>query len=133
MSDEKKHGFLKTMFAGIGLVDRAHNAFSKLYDELVERGQLKSSDSNDYLKQVLLRARGEREDLDEVIIEILRDVSRSLGLASRKEVEDMELRLEKLENMLKDKGRVSGVAEEKDVSIEAFRGVEEKGGEYECE
>lgn len=133
MSDEKKHGFLKTLFAGIGLADRVHDAFSKLFDELVERGKLKSSDSDDYLKQVFLRARGEREDLNEVIIEILRDVSRTMGLASRTEVEDMELRLEKLQNMLNDKNLVQVIYQEQDESIEAFRGAEEKGGEIECE
>lgn len=112
MRKKEKPGLLKALFAGIGFAEKAHDTFSKMFDEMVDRGRLKSSDSDEYLKQVLLRARGEREDFDEIMKEILRDICRSVGLASRAEIEDLEMRLENYEAAMRESG-IFGPAERK--------------------
>ncbi|MEW6200435.1 MAG: hypothetical protein AB1546_00540, partial [bacterium] len=70
----------KIMLAGIGLLNDAISNVKDSVDELVERGELRRKDSSDFIAEILERMKVERDELGEVIRDIMRDVFNTAGL-----------------------------------------------------
>jgi polyhydroxyalkanoate synthesis regulator phasin len=88
------------LFAAIGFIDEALDNTAALLDELVERGRLKSADSKGMLDRIVDRARGEKREADDIVVEIAADARETSGLAGREDIERLMSKLAQLEEQL---------------------------------
>ena len=94
--------FLGEMFfAGVGAVALTKDRVDELVDELAERGQLTREEARALVDDVTSRWRGDAGRLGERASVGLAGVMRELGLVTRREWEELELRLSQVEHRLR--------------------------------
>jgi polyhydroxyalkanoate synthesis regulator phasin len=87
--------------AGIGAVALTKERTDELVDELVRKGRLTRGEARDLVDGVVGRWRGDAMRFSERAGSSLSDAFRSLGLVTRREHEELELRLAQLEHRLR--------------------------------
>ena len=87
--------------AGIGAVALTKERTDELIDELVRKGRLTRGEARDLVDGVVGRWRGDAMRFSERAGSSLSDAFRSLGLVTRREHEELELRLAQLEHRLR--------------------------------
>ena len=88
-------------FAGVGAVALTKERVDELVDELAGRGELTRDEARDVLDEAGARWRGEAARMGERAGGSLTGVLRELGLVTRREWEDLELRLSQVEHRLR--------------------------------
>lgn len=88
-------------FAGVGAVALTKERVDELVDELAGRGELTRDEARDVVEGVTARWRGETARLGERTSVGLAGMLRELGLVTRREWEDLELRLSQVEHRLR--------------------------------
>jgi polyhydroxyalkanoate synthesis regulator phasin len=87
--------------AGVGVVALTKDRTDELVDELVGRGKVTRDEASDIVDEVVGRWRGEALRVGERASATFSGLFRELGLVTRREYEELELRLAQLEHRLR--------------------------------
>jgi len=91
----------KLLFASLGLLDLTKEKAEQLVRDLVERGEMTREEGNDLLTAMLRRMDTEKE---EMLFRFRKEAGRlmtSMGVASKDQVQELRLRVENLEQQLR--------------------------------
>jgi polyhydroxyalkanoate synthesis regulator phasin len=91
----------EAVLAGIGAVALTKERADELVQELVGKGKLTSDDARELVDEVMGRWRGEAVRMSERAGATFATLFRELGLITRGEYEELELRLAQLEHRLR--------------------------------
>jgi polyhydroxyalkanoate synthesis regulator phasin len=91
----------ETFLAGVGAVALTKDRADELVQELVGRGKLTGEDAREIVDDVVGRWRGDAVRMSERAGATLSTLFRELGLITRHEYEELELRLAQLEHRLR--------------------------------
>ena len=95
-------GLLEEIFlAGLGAVALTAERADRLADDLAERGGMERDEARRSLEQLLGRWRGDSLRVSERASEGLAGLFRELGLVTREEWDELELRVAQLEHRLR--------------------------------
>jgi polyhydroxyalkanoate synthesis regulator phasin len=101
-ADSNGRGLLEeVLLAGLGAVALTADRADRLADELAERGGLERAEARRALEELLRRWRGDSARLGERTSEGLAGVFRQLGLVTREEWDELELRVAQVEHRLR--------------------------------
>jgi polyhydroxyalkanoate synthesis regulator phasin len=89
------------LYAGVGAVALTRERAEELVEELSSRGRMSREDARGMLDDLTGRWRGEAGRMGERASSGLSGVMRELGLVTRREWEELELRLAQLEHRLR--------------------------------
>lgn len=89
------------LYAGVGAVSLTKERADELVEELVARGRLSRAEARGLVEDVTGRWRGEASRVGERASTSLAGVMRELGLVTRHEWEELELRLAQVEHRLR--------------------------------
>jgi polyhydroxyalkanoate synthesis regulator phasin len=91
----------EVFYAGVGVVALTKDRADELVDELVQRGRMTRTEAREVVDDVTGRWRGDALRLGERASSGLAGVMRELGLVTRREWEELELRLSQVEHRLR--------------------------------
>lgn len=91
----------EAFFAGVGAVALTKERVDELVDELAGRGELTRDEARDVVEGTAARWRGDAARLGERASVSLTGMLRELGLVTRREWEELELRLSQVEHRLR--------------------------------
>jgi polyhydroxyalkanoate synthesis regulator phasin len=91
----------ETLLAGVGALALTKDRADELVQELVGRGKLTCDDARELVDEVMGRWRGDAVRMSERAGTTLSTLFRELGLITRREYEELELRLAQLEHRLR--------------------------------
>jgi polyhydroxyalkanoate synthesis regulator phasin len=101
-ADERERGLAEELlYAGVGAVSLTKARTDELVDELVKRGRLTRSEARGLVDDMTGRWRGEAGRVGERASASLAGVMRELGLVTRTEWDELELRLAQVEHRLR--------------------------------
>ena len=105
-ADSSNSGSMKELaeeaiLAGIGAVALTKDRAEELVSELAQKGKLTQDDARDLVDEVVGRWRGDALRMGERAGATLNGFFRELGLVTRREHEELELRLAQLEHRLR--------------------------------
>ena len=89
------------LLAGIGAVALTKDRADELVQELVGRGKLTGDDARELVDEVMGRWRGDAVRMSDRAGTTLSSLFRELGLITRREYEELELRLAQLEHRMR--------------------------------
>jgi polyhydroxyalkanoate synthesis regulator phasin len=91
----------ETLLAGVGAVALTKDRAEELVQELAGKGKLTSDEARDLVDDVMGRWRGDALRMSERAATTMSTLFRELGLITRREYEELELRLAQLEHRLR--------------------------------
>jgi polyhydroxyalkanoate synthesis regulator phasin len=91
----------EAILAGVGAVALTKDRADELVQELVGRGKMTGDDARDLVDEVTGRWRGDAARMSERAGTTLASLFRELGLITRREYEELELRLAQVEHRLR--------------------------------
>jgi polyhydroxyalkanoate synthesis regulator phasin len=91
----------ETFYAGVGAVALTKDRVDELVDELTSRGRLSRTEARQVVDEMTGRWRGEALRFGERTSSSLTGVLRELGVVTRREWEELELRLSQVEHRLR--------------------------------
>lgn len=91
----------EVLFAGVGAAALSKERVDDLVGELARRGKLTQEEARELVDEVVGRWRGEAVRAGERASSSLGSVFREVGLVTRREYEELELRLAQLEHRLR--------------------------------
>lgn len=91
----------KLVLAAVGAVSLTGERVESLADELAQRAGIRPEEARGLIDEMTVRWKREAGRLSERTGETAAKVARDLGLATREQVEELELRLAQLEHRLK--------------------------------
>ena len=91
----------KTLLAGLGAVVLTKERADDLVDELTKRGQMTGEQAREVVDELTHRWRGDAIRFSERAGSTVSGLSRELGLVTRREWEELELRLAQVEHRLR--------------------------------
>ena len=91
----------ETLLAGVGAVLLTKERVDELVDELSAKGKLTREDARELVDDMVGRWRGDAVRVGERATSTLGAVFREVGLVTRREYEELELRLAQLEHRLR--------------------------------
>jgi polyhydroxyalkanoate synthesis regulator phasin len=91
----------ETFMAGVGAVVLTKERVDELVDELSSKGRLTREDARELIDEMVGRWRGDAVRVGERASSTLGGVFREVGLVTRREYEELELRLAQLEHRLR--------------------------------
>lgn len=95
----------KTLLAGIGAAVLTKEKVEELVGELVKRGEIASKEGPKLVKELLQESQKAKKELEEKIEEATQKTLKKLRLATRAEIEELKVNLEKLEKKI---GKIEG-------------------------
>ncbi len=93
----------KAIYFGLGAVLLTEEKVKETLDDLVKKGELSKEDSKTMVKEVLERAKENKKIIEEKITEELEKFIKKANIATNSELQNLEKRIENLENLLKEK------------------------------
>jgi polyhydroxyalkanoate synthesis regulator phasin len=101
-SDRSLRATAEELFlAGVGVVALTKDRTDELVDELVGRGKVNRDEAREIVNEVVGRWRGEAVRVSERASATFSGLFREMGLVTRREYEELELRLAQLEHRLR--------------------------------
>ena len=91
----------EALFAGVGALALTKDRVDDLVDELVARGQMTRSEARATVEDATARGRSDATHMGDRAASSLSGVMRELGLVTRREWEELELRLAQVEHRLR--------------------------------
>lgn len=91
----------KFLFAGLGSASSAVEKFEDTLDELAELGELRTKNSEGFIREILDRVKAEREEFGVIVLDILQDAFNTLGLATRTDIDALEDRLDYIQRKVR--------------------------------
>lgn len=90
----------RTLLVGLGAAALTVDRAQKVVDDFVRRGQLSAEEGRDMVEGLASRSRDEARSALKSADSSVQSVFRELGIASRRELEDMDFRLRQIEHRL---------------------------------
>jgi polyhydroxyalkanoate synthesis regulator phasin len=90
------------MMAGLGALTMTRERAEKMFDEYVSKGQTAREGRSGFVKEVMDSAERTRTELEKLVSEQVRQTVRNLDLATREDVQRLELKIDQL--LAKDAG-----------------------------
>ena len=90
----------RTFLVGVGAAAFTKDRVQELVEEFVRRGELSTEEGRDLVERLVARSRDEAKSAMKKADSSVHGALRDLGLSTRREVEDLELRLRQLEHRL---------------------------------
>jgi polyhydroxyalkanoate synthesis regulator phasin len=91
----------ETLLAGVGLAALTKERTEELVDEIAGRGKLSRDEARQVVDEVVGRWRGEAGRMGERASSTFAGLFRELGLVTRRDYDELELRLAQLEHRLR--------------------------------
>ncbi|HOO55936.1 MAG TPA: hypothetical protein PLN69_03875 [bacterium] len=91
----------KFFFAAVGLLLKLNNKFDVFYDELVERGKLKTENTSSSLNNLIKKVSEKRNRPEEIVRDIIQDYMESVGFATTVDLDRLKNYIERFENDFK--------------------------------
>ena len=91
----------KLLLASLGLVDLTKEKAEQVVADLVERGEMTSQEGEDFLAELFQRVDTEKDQMLHRIQKESRKLMFGMGVASKEEVQELRLRVDRLEDRLK--------------------------------
>jgi len=88
----------RTFLVGVGAAAFTKDRVQELVDEFVRRGELSSEEGRDLIDKLVARTRDEARSAVKRADSSIQSAMHELGLVSRREVEELEVRLRRLEH-----------------------------------
>ncbi len=101
MAEPARDTLERLALATIGAVALTAERLDELALDLAERGGMRRDEARQVLEDALTRWRGDRARFGERAGESLSGVARQLGLVTREELDELELRVAQLEHRLR--------------------------------
>jgi polyhydroxyalkanoate synthesis regulator phasin len=101
MAEPGKDVLERLALAAVGAVALTAERIEELAEELAERGGMRRDEARQLLEDSVTRWRGDATRLAERAGESLAGVLRQIGLVTREELEELELRVAQLEHRLR--------------------------------
>ncbi len=89
------------LYAGLGAVALTKERAEELIEELTRQGRMSQAEARETVDDLMGRWRGEASRLGELAGTGLQSIVRELGLVTRREWEDLDLRLAQVEHRLR--------------------------------
>ncbi|HDQ71998.1 MAG TPA: hypothetical protein ENN19_07865 [Chloroflexi bacterium] len=86
----------KSMLLGLGVLTLTRDKIAKTVNELVEEGEVKAEEAPNVIDRLVSRGEEEREELRNMVQEELDKVRVNVPLATRKDIEELSLKIDKL-------------------------------------
>jgi len=96
MLDLAKRGVL----TGIGLASLTKDKIEELAENIIEESKLSEEEGRKLVDDLLKQSEEARKNLEEEVKKTVGDALEKLDIPSRKDFEDLEARIEKLENQM---------------------------------
>ena len=93
--------FERTLLATLGVVDLTKERADEIADELAQRGKITRDEARELSDELVRRWRGDAVRVTERASVTLSGLFRELGLVTRHEYDELELRLAQLEHRLR--------------------------------
>ncbi|MHB9148787.1 MAG: phasin family protein [Thermoleophilia bacterium] len=90
----------RTLLVGLGAAALTVDRAQKVVDDFVRRGQLSAEEGRDMVEGLASRSRDEARSVLKSADSSVQSVFRELGIASRRELEDIDFRLRQIEHRL---------------------------------
>lgn len=90
----------RTLLVGLGAAALTMDRAQKVVDDFVRRGQLSAEEGRDMVEDLASRSRDEARSVLKSADSSVQSVFRELGIASRRELEDVDFRLRQMEHRL---------------------------------
>lgn len=90
----------RTLLVGLGAAALTVDRAQKVVDDFVRRGQLSAEEGRDMVEGLASRSRDEARSVLKSADSSVQNVFRELGIASRRELEDIDFRLRQIEHRL---------------------------------
>jgi polyhydroxyalkanoate synthesis regulator phasin len=90
----------KTLLLGLGAAALTRDRVQRVADEFVRRGQLSAEEGREMVEDLATRSRDEARSAIRGADSVIQSVFKEFGVASRREVEDLEFKSRQLEHRL---------------------------------
>lgn len=90
----------RTFLIGVGAAAFTKDRVQELVEEFVRRGELSSDEGRDLVDRLVARSRDEARSAMKKADSSLQNALRDLGFANRRDVEELEIRLRRVEHRL---------------------------------
>jgi len=87
----------KTILIGAGLASMTTEKIEEAVKEIVKKGEISEKDGRELVKDLLERSKKAKKDLGERIEKMVNDALQKLKIPTRKELEELKARIERLE------------------------------------
>jgi len=86
------------LLAGIGAVYHTYELAAKALDEMVRKGQLTVDQAKELNAELKKKTHGKSTDENNIDTDVLKGILKDLNLATKDDIEELKVRLDKLEN-----------------------------------
>ena len=90
----------RVFLVGVGAATLTKDRIQSIADEFVRRGQLSGEEGKDLVEKLVARSREEAHTAMQRADSSMQGTYRSLGLATKRELEDVEFRIRQLEHRM---------------------------------
>lgn len=90
----------RTFLVGVGAAAFTKDRVQSLVDEFVHRGELSTEEGRDLVDRLVSRSRDEARSAMKKADSSLQSVLQDVGLASRRELEDLQVRVRQMEHRI---------------------------------
>ncbi len=94
----------KSIYATIGIALMTREKAEEIGRKVAEEARLSESEGKQFVEELLKRAEETRASFEKIVSQQVESVLRKVNLPTRKEMEELELRVRKLEQVASGKG-----------------------------
>ncbi|QQK79932.1 hypothetical protein HUG20_08565 [Salicibibacter cibi] len=100
MNEWLRNGF----FLGLGAAVAGKEKVQAYLDDLVTRGRITPREAEEFAEELIRKGETKEEEWSQTSKDRVKGVFNDMGVATRDDVEQLEAKIERLENMLKQSG-----------------------------
>jgi polyhydroxyalkanoate synthesis regulator phasin len=93
----------KSLYLGLGVASVTKEHAESLVDELIEKGQLSKDEKSKAIKDIFDKIEKEEKEVQKKIQKVVKEVLDKVGVATQKDIENLQKRIKKLEAKLAEK------------------------------
>ena len=93
----------KSLYLGLGVASFTKERVESVVDELIEKGQLSKDEKSKAIKDIFDKIEKEEKEVQKKIHKVVKEVLDKVGVATQKDIENLQKRIKKLEAKLAEK------------------------------
>ena len=93
----------KSLYLGLGVASFTKERAESMVDELIEKGQLSKDEKSKAIKDIFDKIEKEEKEVQKKIQKVVKEVLDKVGVATQKDIENLQKRIKKLEAKLDEK------------------------------
>jgi polyhydroxyalkanoate synthesis regulator phasin len=93
----------KSIYLGLGVASVSKEKVEEVIDELIEKGQLSKEQKPDTLTDIMGIIEKGEENISKIIKNAVKETADNISIATKEDIENIALRVEKLESILAEK------------------------------